>query len=255
MLGVKERERVAREVKERQMRVEEKRKEAQINAEREISESQALKLSYNFTEAEFKSAIEKLTDAAWRYDRTKYSSMGLEAFEAKTMPPHIFKVIFANSFSRLSLLLSHSLYCMLCVRSQEQLKRVFNIPLSPPELGALMSYFDKEGVGYINCAEFLIQFFRTGFEERSRREQIWRKYDEDKMKVRKEQRKTQEQAAEQKNALKVQYAFSEEDFRLAIAKLTEAATKYDKKSPGAVGLDAFQCESMPPHVFKVGIRM
>eukprot|EP01042_Synura_sphagnicola_P005088 gene5088-6478_t len=231
MLGVKERERVAREVKERQMRVEEKRKEAQINAEREISESQALKLSYNFTEAEFKSAIEKLTDAAWRYDRTKYSSMGLEAFEAKTMPPHIFKVIFA-----------------------EQLKRVFNIPLSPPELGALMSYFDKEGVGYINCAEFLIQFFRTGFEERSRREQIWRKYDEDKMKVRKEQRKTQEQAAEQKNALKVQYAFSEEDFRLAIAKLTEAATKYDKKSPGAVGLDAFQCESMPPHVFKEQLK-
>ena len=129
---------------------------------------------------------------------------------------------------------------------------MFNITLTAPELGALMSYFDKDGDGNINCAEFLIQFFRTGFEERSRRAALWRKYDEERMRRRKEELAKKEAAADQKNALKVKYAFTDDDFRSGIAKLTDAAIQYDKKSPGAVGLQAFECESMLPHVFKVG---
>jgi hypothetical protein len=62
---------------------------------------------------------------------------------------------------------------------KEQLKRVFHIHVSASELGALMCYFDRGGDGMINCAEFLIQFFRTGFEERSRIRQAWKQLKEE----------------------------------------------------------------------------
>ena len=64
----------------------------------------------------------------------------MDAFELHSLPAHIFK---------------------------EQLKIAFNVNLSIEELGAVMSYFDKDGTGEISCKEFLIQFSRTGFEERS----------------------------------------------------------------------------------------
>jgi len=56
--------------------------------------------------------------------------MGLDAFEGESMPPHVFK---------------------------EQLKRVFRIRLSPPELGAIMDVFDKDREGTVNSSEFLLQ--------------------------------------------------------------------------------------------------
>eukprot|EP00620_Florenciella_sp_RCC1587_P019114 CAMPEP_0182578550 /NCGR_PEP_ID=MMETSP1324-20130603/41358_1 /TAXON_ID=236786 /ORGANISM="Florenciella sp., Strain RCC1587" /LENGTH=77 /DNA_ID=CAMNT_0024794505 /DNA_START=8 /DNA_END=238 /DNA_ORIENTATION=+ len=52
---------------------------------------------------------------------------------------------------------------------KEQLFRVFNIRLTPPELGALMKFFDKDGDGVIDCSEFLITFFKVGFEEKDKR--------------------------------------------------------------------------------------
>jgi len=56
--------------------------------------------------------------------------MGLDAFEGESMLPHVFK---------------------------EQLKRVFRIRLSPPELGAVMDVFDKDREGTVNSSEFLLQ--------------------------------------------------------------------------------------------------
>lgn len=61
--------------------------------------------------------------------------MPLTAFEGASLQPHEFK---------------------------EQLRRVFNIHLSPRELGALMDLFDKDKDGTIACNEFLIMFFKTG---------------------------------------------------------------------------------------------
>lgn len=39
---------------------------------------------------------------------------------------------------------------------------MFNVKLSPKELGAVMSHFDKDGSGEIDCAEFLLEFFKLG---------------------------------------------------------------------------------------------
>lgn len=46
--------------------------------------------------------------------------------------------------------------------------KVFGLKLSPSELGAVMQEFDKDGDGTVNCAEFLLTFFRIGFEGRNR---------------------------------------------------------------------------------------
>lgn len=48
------------------------------------------------------------------------------------------------------------------------LHKVFGLKLNPGELGAMMQEFDKDGDGTVNCAEFLLTFFRVGFESRNR---------------------------------------------------------------------------------------
>lgn len=42
--------------------------------------------------------------------------------------------------------------------------QVFAIKLSPPELGAAIHAFDKDGDGLVSCPEFLLTFFRLGEE-------------------------------------------------------------------------------------------
>lgn len=101
----------------------------------------------SYTEADFQSALSKLTTAAMKISRHEMGSASLEAFEPVTIPPHTFR---------------------------EQLKMVFNMKTTNAELSALMAYFDKEGKGEINCRDFLIQFFRTGLEERYRLRVAWR---------------------------------------------------------------------------------
>ncbi|RYH16195.1 leucine-rich repeat domain-containing protein [archaeon] len=75
------------------------------------------------------------------------------------------------------------------------------------------------------------------------------------MKIKRERREREKlHAAEKKqnavlsNMHNVQY--NEEDFQSAFQKLTEAAMKYNKDSPGAACLQAFESISMPAHIFK-----
>jgi hypothetical protein len=62
-------------------------------------------------------------------------------------------------------------------------------------------------------------------------------------------------ALEKKQAMKVETTFSDSDFQSAMAKMTGAAVKYHKGAPGAVGLNAFECVTMPPHVVKEQLKM
>lgn len=60
--------------------------------------------------------------------------------------------------------------------SSRRLYQVFGIKLSPAELGAVMEEFDKDGDGTVNCAEFLLTFFRVGFETRNKALQRYSNY-------------------------------------------------------------------------------
>lgn len=57
---------------------------------------------------------------------------------------------------------------MLSLNHERTCCQVFGLKLSPSELGAVMQEFDKDGDGTVNCAEFLLTFFRIGFEGRNR---------------------------------------------------------------------------------------
>lgn len=133
---------------------------------------------------------------------------------------------------------------------------MFNIQFTINELSAFIRNFNKENDhgDNVNCAAFLLSFFRIGFQERTKRlRAMWavkkRVKDEREKKMEEEQR-----VLEQKNALKVSFEFEEEDKVRAIAKLRNAAKLYDKTTPGAMSMKAFEVKEMQPYVFKEQLK-
>ena len=98
---------------------------------------------YNFNEIDHKNAIQKIRSASINYNRygVGCNGSGLQCFEMMLLKPNEF---------------------------YDALKRSFNIILTKKELGALMRIFDPNGVGYIVSADFVNQFLKLGFAERSR---------------------------------------------------------------------------------------
>ena len=46
---------------------------------------------------------------------------------------------------------------------------VFQVNFTPPQMGALMHEFDRDGDGTIDGSEFLVKFTQMGFEEKGNR--------------------------------------------------------------------------------------
>lgn len=124
------------------------------------------------------------------------------------------------------------------------------------ELSAFIRHFNKNNNNddKINCAAFLVSFFRLGFKEKTRRlKSKWAQ----KERIRKEkERKLKEEMKEleKKNALKVNFDFTPEDKEIAIRKLRTAAKLYDKTTPGAMSMKSFEVKEMPPHIFKEQLK-
>jgi Ca2+-binding EF-hand superfamily protein len=176
-----------------------------------------------FAETDFQSAFFKLTLGAIKYDRSLPNAMNLTAFEAVSMPPHIFR---------------------------EQLKLTFNVKVTVPELWALMSYFDKDNTGEINCKKFINQFLRTGYEERNRIKEQWRL-----MKLAKEETVKQKEVEQKKEKELLAYKecdfdFSENDFNNALYRFVLLCSSIDRRSIGPAGFLAFESESLNPAEFR-----
>lgn len=155
----------------------------------------------------------------------------LEAFEQQSMPAHELK---------------------------DQLKRVFFMKLSPQELGAIMKYFDSDESGSIDCAHFLKKFLRLGYEERMERKREYMLYEDRVAKERERREQDKLQTLKQKQNVALAHAnttFTEQDFQSAFAKIREAAVKYNKSSPGAAGLQAFESMTMPAYVFREQLKL
>lgn len=96
------------------------------------------------TDDDYSTALVKITEAAFMYDRGQAGMLPLDAFEIESMRPEEFKV---------------------------QIKTVFNLYLSLGELTAMIKLVNK-GRGDtedINCEQFLVFFLRLGFQERTKR--------------------------------------------------------------------------------------
>lgn len=133
---------------------------------------------------------------------------------------------------------------------REQLKLAFGVVFTNNELSALMSYFDKENLGVIVCKDFIIQFFRTGFEERNRITMGYRA--EDLRKKKKDKKIEEEKARIQalKSAKDVDYDFTESDFDDALHKLILTCFHFDRRQLGPAGFGAFTSESLTPSEFR-----
>jgi hypothetical protein len=180
-------------------------------------------VDHTYTEADFQTAFQKLTTGATKYDKAGPGSVGLNAFEAVSMPPHVFK---------------------------EQLKLVFNVNVTLPELWALVAYFDREQTGEINCKHFLTQFLRTGIEERIRIRKGWRKEQE----LKKEKDRQLEEQKEAEKARKawaeVDFDFLEPDFDAALEMFVNLCFNFDRRQLGPAGLAAFEVDSLNPSEFR-----
>lgn len=188
-----------------------------------------LELVSDYTEQDLQSALSKILEAAVKYDKMMPGAVPLDAFVAEYMNPGEFR---------------------------EQMKLVFHLPLSVKEVSAFFHHFNQDQAekNLLNCASFLVSFFRMGFNEKSRRLKAF--WEEKKRIERERERKRLEEEKElaSKNALKVNFTFTEEDKEKAIIKLRAAAKLYDKTTPGAMSMKAFEVKEMPPHIFKEQLR-
>jgi len=228
-MGFKEREKELKESRARQKRDDERRKKAKEDKQAALENKQALKVSYNYTEEEQQSAMEKLLEAAWKYDKLMPGAPCLDAFDRQYMEPHIL---------------------------QEQLRKAFWMKVTPQELGAIVHMFDTNGSGTIECEKFLKSFSKAGFDERQRRKSQWRIHQKQLNDRRAKLQRQIQLEKDNKIAFNdVDHSYSEADFQSGFGKLTTGAMKYSKSGPGAVGLDAFEANSMPPHVFKEQLKL
>jgi Ca2+-binding EF-hand superfamily protein len=228
-MGFVEREKELKESIEKQKAAEARRQ--QLVEERRIAldNKNNLKVCYTYSEEEMQSAMRKLTEAAWRYDKTMPGAPCLDAFESQYMEPHVLK---------------------------EQLKKGFYMKVTPQELGAIVHQFDADGSGRINCEQFLKKFFKTGFDERQRQKVEWREHEKTISERQTLRKVVKLKAQEDKIAfVDLDHKYEEADFQSAFQKLTTGAMKYDRSGPGAVGLDAFEAVSMPPHIFKEQLKL
>ena len=67
---------------------------------------------------------------------------------------------------------------------RQQLNRSFHLSLRDEEVKALITYFDNDGDGTVDGAEFLLTFFRRGFNEKARRTREIRNKNQRKLEVR-----------------------------------------------------------------------
>jgi hypothetical protein len=225
-------ERVAKEKKNRLTQ-----KHRQEKLVEDLEQKVYIKLNDSFSEEELRSALSKLLEASVRYDRLTPGAVQLDAFECEFMRPH---------------------------ELREQLKMVFNVQLTVGELSAFVLDFNKEaneGVAVVdrdesvNCAAFLVTFFRMGFVEKEIRVRAFyakkKKFEQDRDRKKLEA----QQELDRKNNLKTSTEFTLEDKERAVAKLRVAAKLYDKSMPGAMTMKAFEVKVMPPHVFREQLKM
>lgn len=123
-----------------------------------------------------------------------------------------------------------------------------NCKVTSEELEVLMPHFNNNG--FVDGCEFILLFYQLRFEHRSK---LWTdRINKDKRT--KLLKKTISQKKDEDREHKVQIIltndYSADDLQSALSKIVDAAVKYDRLMPGAVQLDAFECEYMVPNVFR-----
>ncbi len=195
-------------------RYREQNMELELKRRAELEKKTPIRVSFEFNEQDTVNAISKMTEAAVLYDRNMPGAVQLDAFDCEYMTPEVF-----NS----------------------TIRKTFNLNLTPPELGAFIKWLNSKNnkdevtsTDNINCAKFLVLFFRTGFHTRNERtKKIWA--EKKRINDERERKRLEDLAeAEKKNSLKCNLDFTNADKESATMKLKLSAKLYDKANPGSM---------------------
>ena len=214
------REKEFEKVKIAKARIEEKKKKHQAKREEDLKKLIKYEIPKTWSEEDEESAQNKFGLAALSYDSSGNALAG-----------------FTDGGS-LNYLQFH-----------EQLKRNFQLFLSPGEVAALVNIFDTNGDGQIDCGEFLHHFFRIGSLEREKlrvKHTMLTNRLHESEKVRKNKRKEKFE----KSVLVTVKPETKEDRKSLKLKIKRVAESYEKKQQWGNVLAGFDAESLTPTQFK-----
>ena len=182
-------------------------------------------IDYNFSEQAEENAKEKLRAASAKYDRYATGAVALDGFECESLDPGAFK---------------------------DLIRRVFGIALSSGELGYVVRKYDAKATGRVLCKNFLTDFLRMGQQQRYQVhvEQLERQRSLTVLAEENHRKKIEE--VQNSETVKVASNYTDKHRQSALAKITEAATRYDKVR--GVSLISFDPSHLSPLEFKKALK-
>lgn len=199
--------------------------EAKRKKEEDDRKKLSVQVNFNFSETDERLAMEKQLVAAEKYDKAAPGSVSLEGFVCEELPPVEFK---------------------------DLVRRVFNLHLTPGELGYIITKYDVKKTGSVHCKTFLQDFLAQGVEKRY--EKHLKQLEKQQKMIEKQEQSHQEKMKSVFESETVPYSeeYSEEDLQSALAKLTKVAVFYDKSRGGT--LSSFEPLSLSLIEFKRGLK-
>jgi hypothetical protein len=223
--GFEARDKARAEQRRRQLAMNAKAAEDAAKVEASLNMNNNVSIDYNFDEADEASATEKVRIAAMKYDKAAPGSVSLDGFECNALG--------AGEFQNLVL-------------------RVFQLNLSPGELGYIVQKYDVKKIGAVYCKTFLNEFLGLGVSERHKAhlEQLERQKRLDEEAHSEHLRKIE--AVMKSQSVKVADEYDERHLKSVLKQLTEASVKFDKNKGGT--LISFDPESLDALEFKKAIK-
>jgi len=135
----------------------------------------------------------------------------------------------------------------------EQLRRNFQLFLTPGEVAALVHILDTNGDGYIDCSEFLHHFFRIATQEREKLHDKHVMLNNRLHEAEKRRKKKLNDHFEQSVLIELK-PDTKEDKKSLTKKMREVAASYERREQWCSALDGFDSASLTPTQFKEQLK-
>ena len=186
-----------------------------------------ISIDKGYTQADIDSITMKLLKASEGFDKNHPAAPSLISFDAAYMTAGQLK---------------------------ENMKRTFNVKISPKELAYLMAVYDPSSTGQISCGDFLIKFLAMGKEIRDEKHKLQVQKQRDAIILQKKESEDKINAQREASELKVDWDYTEHDKETGREKLVVAAAKYDKSHASAPSTAGFTGGAMKPGEFNNLLR-
>ena len=177
----------------------------------------------NLTDDDWFNAMEKITVAATKYDKSSFSAPSTAGFTGGSMK--------GNEFNGL-------------------IRRTFGLWLDNAELASVIKRFESSTEGMIDSKKFLIEFSKVGIAERAKDKAVKLEQIRLDAQEREKQKEKKKRLADAKGDLDIDKEYYPSDKKQALEKLTAGSALFDRYAPGSLPLDAFDVKFLKPMEFK-----